>query len=126
MAVAQHAHIAHADTGTGFLEAVSSGFSKAFTFRGRANRAEYIYFHLALLVMAVIMGLLAGVIGAGPALALPLLAMVIPIITITTRRLHDINRSGWFQLLSVVPVVGWLVFPALCVIKGTDGENDFG
>ena len=53
-------------------------------------------------------------------------ATMLPSIAVGTRRLHDLDRSGWWQLLWFVPIVGWLVVLYFFVIKGTAGNNRFG
>jgi uncharacterized membrane protein YhaH (DUF805 family) len=61
------------------------------------------------------------------ALSLPFaLIMLIPTITLTVRRLHDINKSGKWLLIGIVPIIGLLVIINFATIEGTLGENNFG
>jgi uncharacterized membrane protein YhaH (DUF805 family) len=84
----------------GFIESVTTVFSKFATFRGRASRSEFWWFILFYLIVSTA---LAGVFG-GWLLALFDLVLVVPCIALTTRRLHDIGKSGWWQLLEFAPV----------------------
>ncbi len=52
--------------------------------------------------------------------------LVVNMVILTTKRLHDINLSGWWWLLCFIPVVGQILFLALWIIPGTKGENGFG
>lgn len=54
------------------------------------------------------------------------LAMLVPIIALTTRRLHDINRSGWWQLLNFIPVIGWIILFIWYVTDSHVGSNQYG
>ena len=62
-------------------------------------------------------GLLGGIYG---------LAIIIPSIAVSVRRLHDIDRTGWSVLISLVPVIGTLVLLVFAVLDGTPGQNRFG
>lgn len=54
------------------------------------------------------------------------LALLIPGIAITTRRLHDTNRSGWWQLLAFIPIIGWIVLIVFSVQDTTPADNEYG
>ncbi len=86
-----------------FGQAVSSCLSQYATFAGRASRSEFWWFSLfqllALVAAAAINEKLYIVVGLG---------LLLPIIAVGTRRLHDIGRSGWWQLLELTGI-GWLV-----------------
>jgi uncharacterized membrane protein YhaH (DUF805 family) len=87
-----------------FVEAVKTCLSKYADFKGRASRPEFWWFMLfcmlASVVIAVISQRISGVVS---------LLLILPAIAATARRLHDIDKSGWWQLVSLVPLVGWLV-----------------
>jgi len=51
---------------------------------------------------------------------------LLPCISVTIRRLHDRNRSGWWLLLHLIPLLGTLILLIWTTLKGTEGENDFG
>ena len=90
-----------------FVDAIQSGLSHYAVFRGRASRPQFWWFML-FCVLAV--SLAEAIVGEGFS-GLVTLALVLPTLAVTARRLHDIGRSGWWQLVVWVPVVG--VFVAL-------------
>ena len=97
-------------------------------FNGRAPRSEYWWWVLGYAIAyiaAAIIGSILGRIG----MFLPLLvvlAVIIPTIAVGIRRLHDIDKSGWWLLLGLVPFVGGLILIYFFVQKGTTGPNQFG
>ena len=114
-----------------FPEAVRLGFSNYFRFRGRSTRAEYWWFHLfvvATLVGLVFVDMLMNEMRSSPVQLSGLWQVVtpIPLLTLGVRRLHDINRSGWWVLLVAVPVIGPLVLVRWALEKGDDGQNEYG
>ena len=112
-----------------FWSAVKSVFGKYATFQGRACRSEYWYFYLfdiiVLLIAAIIdlaiFGSDVSVVGSIWALA-----TLIPIIAVGVRRLHDIDRTGWWLLLSLIPLIGWIILLVWFCTRGTAGSNRFG
>ena len=102
-------------------------------FNGRARRSEYWYFVLFNLVISFVIGFTFGVI-AGlldmPALAnlayLWSLAMFIPGLAVSVRRLHDIGRSGWCLLLSLIPLVGAIILIIWYCTDSQPGANQYG
>ena len=52
--------------------------------------------------------------------------ITIPVLSVTCRRLHDTNRSGWFLLLYFIPLIGLVWLLVLCCLEGTEGENRYG
>jgi uncharacterized membrane protein YhaH (DUF805 family) len=112
-----------------FLESIRSGLNKYANSSGRASRSEYWYWSLfALLVDIVSMGLDAlifpgaewGVIGVITGLGL-----FLPGLAVSIRRLHDIDRSGYWILIALT-IVGILLLIYWACVRGTDGDNDFG
>ena len=106
------------------------GFKKYADFSGRARRKEYWYFYLfntiASLVLALIDMMLFDAEGVGLLGGLYSLAVIIPGIAVTVRRLHDIGRSGWWLFIGLIPFVGAI---ALLVFLATDsvaGSNEYG
>lgn len=79
-------------------------------FGGRAPRAEYWWYTLAILVTAIVVGIVEGILGLGnmvgpygPLSLLLMLGLLVPGLAVTVRRLHDTNRSGWWILVALVP-----------------------
>jgi uncharacterized membrane protein YhaH (DUF805 family) len=114
-----------------FKQAVCSAFSRYADFSGRASRSEYWYFCLFIVIASVVLQTWSRM-GDNPPnlIALTLLfvfslAILLPCYSISARRLHDIDRAGWWVLLSFVPIVGLIVFVWACQ-RGTLGTNRFG
>ena len=109
-----------------FGQAISSGFSNYVNFSDRACRSEFwfwrLFYYLALAAVFVIQGAL----GIHALAALFEVGMLLPILAMSVRRLHDLDRSGWWILLSLIPVIGWIILLIWYCTKGTDGPNRFG
>jgi uncharacterized membrane protein YhaH (DUF805 family) len=88
-----------------FIDAVQSCLRQYANFRGRARRPEFWWFMLFALLATLAASLLLGDV----ANALVTLALLLPGLAVSARRLHDIGRSGWWQLVSIVPLVGWVI-----------------
>jgi uncharacterized membrane protein YhaH (DUF805 family) len=120
----------------GFGQAISSCLSKFFTFAGRAPRSEYWYFYLFFVLAIVVAVLIGGVTSAalsdesgeygGLVTMAAVLILFFPQLSVTVRRLHDLDRSGWWWWLSFVPLVGGLVLLVWFCLKGTEGNNRSG
>ena len=99
--------------GLNLPEAVKVCFKKYFNFKDRASRSEYWYFALfGVIVYAIGVGMIFISYKLIWLLAVISIALIIPFIAVTARRLHDINKSGWFQLLSVPAGILEAVFHA--------------
>jgi uncharacterized membrane protein YhaH (DUF805 family) len=98
------------------------------TFSGRARRREYWMFVLVNIIVAVALSLIDGVLFDGAMLLSGLywLAILVPSLAVGVRRLHDTGRSGWWLLISLVPVVGGLVLFVFTVLDGDPGPNAYG
>ncbi len=114
----------------GFLEAVTSAFSNYVNFRGRARRSEYRYFALFMFALGIIATLIDFGItrtwDIGPVNAIFTLATIIPSLSVSVRRLHDIGRTGWFLLLAFIPLIGIIVLIYWACQPGTPGPNAYG
>jgi uncharacterized membrane protein YhaH (DUF805 family) len=111
-----------------FQQAVQSGFSNYVNFRTRACRSEFWYWQLFLLVGGLIVKLFDLGVGFRISILATLfwLATMIPSIAVQVRRLHDTDRSGWWLLLALVPLIGAIVLIVWFCTKGTHGYNRFG
>lgn len=118
--------------GASFGTAISRFWNRYATFSGRASRSEYWWAALFNILVAVVLGVLDGVIfglGEGDPEVLGSiygLATLIPNLAVSIRRLHDIGRTGWWVLLWIVPVIGWIVLLIFHVTKSEAGPNRFG
>ena len=105
-------------------------------FKGRAVRPEFWYFALAsaiiqisLLIIDIIIGWDVGIIDGIKTLPLfetSRLLFLVPFISVTVRRLHDINKNGRWSLLWGLPVIGWVILTLWLCKKGDEGENEYG
>jgi uncharacterized membrane protein YhaH (DUF805 family) len=112
-----------------FYAAIKSAFSQYATFSGRASRSEFWFFYLFLVIASFIAASIDALVlnNQNSYLTLILfLATLIPLIAITTRRLHDTDRSGWWQLLPFIPLVGAIILLIWLCTAGAPGNNRFG
>ena len=110
----------------GFGQAIRTCFSKNSTFKGRAPRSEYWFFWLFTLIAVLVGHLIDDAIGTRFIGGIIALGLLLPSITVFVRRMHDIDRSGWWVLLDLVPVVGWIVLTVWACTRGTFGPNRYG
>lgn len=95
-----------ASPAAGFLDAIKKLFYNYFNFSGRASRSEFWYAMLFYLGVAVVSGLLRV---PDSLISIFLLATLIPFFSVTARRLHDTNRTGWLQFVSWFSPVGTII-----------------
>lgn len=101
-------------------------------FNGRARRKEYWMYTLFNIIALVIASVLdrvlgmAGELGYGPVYGLYALATLLPSLGVCVRRLHDTDRSGWWVLIGLVPIIGAIVLLVFMVSEGTRGDNAYG
>ncbi|MDO6707412.1 DUF805 domain-containing protein [Photobacterium sp. 1_MG-2023] len=106
---------------------------KYAVFSGRAQRQEYWYFFLINLVITLALGVVDHLLqtpgveeGTGMLGGIYSLAVLLPSLAVGARRLHDIGRSGWWMLLVLVPILGFIVLVIFFVQDGQPGENEYG
>lgn len=87
-----------------FGESIQTCFSKYADFTGRASRSEYWWWFLF-----VFLATMAASVVNDKVSALFSIAVMLPGLAVGTRRLHDIDKSGWFQLLFLIPIIGWII-----------------
>jgi|SRR5579884_2146654 uncharacterized membrane protein YhaH (DUF805 family) len=103
-------------------------------FTGRAPRAEYWWFFLALVVAYIVLSIVESILGLhhmifysyGPLTALLWLATIVPSIAVGVRRLHDTNRSGWLVLLPIVPYAVAIVLGGAAMMGGMASGSAVG
>ena len=111
----------------GFMEAVKSVYSRYVDFQGRSPRSEFWWFVLFYFIIYIVLAVI-GVVTEGLGMILLvifLLGTIIPYLAVSIRRLHDLDKSGWWILISFIPIVGLILIYWYC-LKGTDGDNQFG
>lgn len=106
---------------------------KYAVFQGRARRKEYWYFILFYILIYIGLSIIEGMFGGsgssgqgGILTAVFTLGMLIPSLSVGVRRLHDTNRSGWWVLISLIPIVGVFILIYFTVQDGQSGTNRFG
>ncbi len=130
-------------TKRGFGDSIKLGFIRYFEVRGRSSRSEYWWWILFTTLVWIAFGLIDSILFLitqdviflfGPLRILFVLAIIVPCIALAVRRLHDLNRSGWWL---VIPLTGWVVFIIPGIIlslllltlfckKGDERENRYG
>ena len=106
-----------------FTESIQTCYKKFFDFSGRASKSEYWWFQLYQLIIYV----LSLIFQSDLALLFSILviANLLPLYACGVRRIHDSDKSGWFILLSLIPIIGLYVF-VLLIQDGSKGKNRFG
>ena len=122
-----------------FFESIQICFKKYFDSMGRASRSEFWYFTLfciianfiAITLSAILQGMTFDDVLNDESNFLGIIDMIvyfillIPMFTVTWRRMHDINRSGWWILITIT-IIGILLLLYWYCKKGDEGENKFG
>ena len=112
-----------------FGQAITSGFRNYATFSGRAARSEYFYWALFEVLVSVVAAILDIAIFPdspfGPLYTISGIVLFLPGLAVAVRRLHDIDRTGWWLLL-VLTAIGALLLIVWAFFKGTDGPNRYG
>jgi len=102
-------------------------------FNGRARRKEYWYFYLfymliyiALIIIDVVAGVFSAEAGIGLLSGIYTIALLIPGIAVGVRRLHDTNRSGWWLLIGLIPIIGAILLIVFLASDSKPEENQYG
>ena len=122
-----------------FMDALTTVFRiKYATFSGRASRSEYWWAYLGYFVIATVLQIFAIIggiilIDAGELALLPTLiaivgivAMIIPTIAVSVRRMHDTGKSGWMLLILIIPCIGFILWIVWMVEDGQAHDNAYG
>ena len=114
----------------GFGEAITSAFRNYVNFTGRAPRSAFWYWVLFYILVSIPVSIV-DVLIAPDATVRPLstllgLGLLLPYLAVDVRRLHDIDRSGWWLFIGLIPLVGAIILIVWACQRGTDGPNRFG
>ena len=109
----------------GFGDAVKQALGKYATFSGRARRSEYWYFTLFNVIVSFVAGILDAVIGVPATQVLVGLALLLPGLAVSVRRLHDIGRSGWWLLIAFT-IIGIILLIVWYCQDSDPGQNQHG
>ncbi len=102
---------------------------KYATFNGKATRKEYwmfVLFNMIFSIVAVLLDVVMGFGSGGPVFTLYSLALLVPGLAAAVRRLHDIGKSGWMVLVSLIPLIGGIWLLILLATKGVSEETSKG
>jgi uncharacterized membrane protein YhaH (DUF805 family) len=106
-----------------FTQSIQTCYKKFFDFSGRSSKSEYWWFQLFNIILYVLSSLFQGDLSI--LLSIIIIANLIPIYAAAVRRIHDSNKSGWWVLISAIPIIGLYVF-VLLIQDGSKGKNSFG
>lgn len=109
-----------------FFSYFTRAFEKYFDFEGRDTRKQYWMFFLVYILASIVAAFGDALIGFGVIGLLLALVSIIPSIAISTRRLHDTGRSGWWQLLILIPFIGPIVLLVFLCLPSEEGPNKYG
>ncbi|MDE6392604.1 MAG: DUF805 domain-containing protein [Muribaculaceae bacterium] len=115
-----------------FGEAVNKALAQNYcNFSGRASRSDYWWYVLFTMILGVVIGFVLGIFGAGPTTvsviqSLVSLALLLPGLGLSVRRLHDISKSGWWIFISLVPLIGAILLIVWFCKPSDPGMNQYG
>ena len=110
-----------------FVDAIKSGFSNYVTFGGRAIRSEYWYWVLFIVLAEIVTSIIDyGILGYQITTPLFGLAVFLPGLAVSIRRLHDLDRTGWWIFIVFIPLIGAILLIVWYCSRGTMGANRFG
>ncbi len=122
-----------------FQDAIKSGYQNYATFSGRSTRSAFWWWTLFQVIASIAIGLIFGsghMVRDGATMNMNYegglvsnlwsLANLLPSVAVAVRRLHDIDKSGWWLFIALIPLVGWIFLIVWYCTKGTLGANRFG
>ena len=123
----------HSSVRVSFLKAIKLGFANYFNFSGRSSRSEYWFFFLFFIIVSFVL-IYAPILFKSPELGevtvmiyfIFRIFIFIPALSLTVRRLHDIDNRGWWVLIYFIPILGWLALLIMFTREGNAKENRFG
>jgi uncharacterized membrane protein YhaH (DUF805 family) len=105
----------------GFVDAIKLGFSNYFKFSGRSRRSEFWFWVLFALLGSIVFQIVDLIVGVSVFDSIFGLVILIPGLALAARRLHDIGKSGWWQLLYFAVIIGWII---LIIWQVRDGDQE--
>ena len=107
------------------MEYYIGAWKKFADFTDRARRKEFWMFYLFHIIISIVLAVVDATLGTGFIGTIYGLAAILPSLAIGARRLHDTGRSGWWQLLNLIPLIGWIVLIVFWAQDSQD-DNDYG
>ncbi len=97
-------------------------------FKGRARRKEYWMFVLFNVIISIILSIIELSMGMEEAIISGLygLAVLLPSLAVSVRRLHDIGKSGWWLLIGFIPIIGMIILLVFSCLDSQEGDNQYG
>ena len=120
---------AHASAYVSFPTAVKLAFKNYFNFSDRSSRSEYWFFVLFIFLLEIASFFLVTILPADTSAVITIvlyILYIIPSISVAVRILHDIDMRGWWILIGVIPVIGWVFLLIMHCREGNIKENRFG
>jgi uncharacterized membrane protein YhaH (DUF805 family) len=109
-----------------FSEAVKSGFDHYAKFDGRASRPAFWWWALFSLLVGIAGSIVDAVIGSQILNIVVSLGLLLPNLSVSIRRLHDTDRTGWWILIALIPLIGLIVLLVFYLQKSDPGDNSYG
>ena len=105
---------------------------KYAVFSGRARRKEYWMFTLFNVIISFVLGLIDAIVFGAEEGSMGMLgliyavAVLLPSLAVSVRRLHDTGRTGWWLLIAFIPFLGWIALLIFMVLDSQPGDNEYG
>ncbi|MBX9837348.1 MAG: DUF805 domain-containing protein [Silvanigrellaceae bacterium] len=117
-----------------FVDSVKCALKNHINFRGRASRSEFWYFIIFDFSVLFLFGFIHKFIYGNSdeldflkiLMSIIFVALILPSISVTVRRLHDINKSGWWIFIQIIPLIGAFIIYTMCALPSTNGPNKYG
>jgi uncharacterized membrane protein YhaH (DUF805 family) len=110
-----------------FSEAVRYGFDNYANFSGRSSRRAFWWWFLFGVLVGIAANIIDAIFGSYPVFSgIAGLALLLPDLAFGVRRLHDTNRTGWWLLIALIPIIGFIVLLIFYLEQGDEGENEYG
>ena len=112
----------------GFGEAISSGFKNLTNFSGRASRSEFWWYALVVWILYLVLYYILNTVANSASVGFGIAYLVAALLLVGAgcRRLHDTGKSGWLQLLWIIPCVGPIILIIFWAMPGDAGDNAHG
>lgn len=108
------------------MEHFTAAVQQFANFEGRNTRTQYWMFILFYIIFYIACAVVDNVLGKPIVSALYSLVLLVPSIAVATRRLHDTGRSGWWQLIGLIPLLGAIVLIVFLAQDSAAGDNEYG
>ena len=114
----------------GFGQSISHVFSNLTNFNGRASRSEFWWWYLFIVIINIIVSIIENAVrgswGVGILAWIVWIILTLATLAVGCRRLHDTGKSGWLQLLLILPCIGSIILIIFWIMPSTPGANQYG